>query len=467
MLPALAAIASIPAPATASAPAGTRSFQSEPWLHPPIVTVQGRVPDPLASGDIFADVQNAVLPGPVILGPAGQLIWFDQLPSPLYAYNVAVQQYMGEPVLTFWEGHGGGFGSGYDVILNQAYQQIATVRAPPGYQTDSHDFEILPNGDALITARRQAHADLRAVGGARGGLVRDDLVQEIDIATGGLVWQWDALQHVQVADSYAGRPTTGSPYDFFHINAVQQLPDGNLLVSARHTWAVYDVSRQTGKIVWTLGGKHSSFAIGPGANFEWQHDARMPKAGVITVFDDGAGLTSNENESRALRIRLNFRTRRATLVRALVANPPLLALSQGSVQSLPDGNTFVGWGNEPYFTEFGHRGRQLFSLSFPSPMQSYRGFRFQWSGQPAAPPDLAVSPTPTGTRVWASWNGATDVADWRVLAGSSPTALTQVEQFARTQFETASWAESTDPYFAVQAIGSLGQILSTSTTVQR
>jgi hypothetical protein len=216
-----------------------------------------------------------------------------------------------------------------------------------------------------------------------------------------------------------------------------------------------------------IGGKRSSFKIGPGANFEWQHDARMQPNGNITLFDNGAGLFKNESQSRALRIRLDSNAHRATLVRAYTHSPPLLSFSQGSVQVLPDGNVFVGFGSTPDFTEFGHGGRQLFSGHYGRPLQTYRAQRFRWWGQPLVPPSVAATATHRGTRVYASWNGAPAVARWRVLAGPSQTALNPVGHFRKTDFETAMWVRSTQPYFAVQALSSSGRVLGTSRPVGR
>ena len=137
------------------------------------------------------------------------------------------------------------------------------------------------------------------------------------------------------------------------------------------------------------------------------------------------------------------------------------------MQVLSDGNTFVGWGAEPSFTESGPRGIQLFDAHFGPPLQSYRAFRFPWSGQPTAPPDIAVVATAGGTRVFASWNGATEVAAWRILAGPGGNALTAVGQFPWAGFETNMWVASRQPSVAVQAIGAAGQVLGTSGVVAR
>jgi hypothetical protein len=361
-----------------------------------------------------------------------------------------------------------GVGIGRDVILNHQYQRVATVFAGHGYSADLHEFLITPGGDAFITAYAPVRADLSAVGGSRDGILLDSIVQEVDIATGQVLWEWHASGHVRLAETYA-RPVAGRPFDWFHINSIQLLPDGNLLLSARQTWALYEISMKTGRIALVIGGKRSDFKADRGAGFEWQHNAQMQPNGTITVFDNAYdGETQEEPASRALRIRLNFKTRRVTLVRAYTSEPPLLSSSQGDVQPLRDGRTFVGWGEASYASEYGARGRQLFNLRFVVPVQSYRAYRFPWWGQPTTPPSIATATTPTGTRVYASWNGATEVASWQVLAGASPTTLSPAGQFPKTpQFETAMWVADTEPYFAVQALGNAGQLLGTSATIAR
>jgi hypothetical protein len=455
----LAGLASI-----AAAPYRTQSFHSLPGLRPPAVLKSGH-PGAGGEGDIFVDVHNAVSPGLMILSPTGQLIWFDQLSGREYGYDFEEQQYDGQPVLTYWQG-GNSNGPGYDVILNSSYEQVATVQGANGWTSDEHDFEITPQGTALIVVQKNVPADLRSVGGPRHGMAHDMGIQEIQISTGQLLWQWDALRHVRLNETYSGKPGT-SPYDFLHLNAVQQLPNGNLLVSARNTWTVYDLSKTTGRILWRLGGKRSSFKIGKGANFEWQHDAQMQPDGTITLLDNAAaGPSPNEAQSRALRIHLSFKARRAKLVREYISKPSLISPSQGSIQPLADGNVFVDWGYHPYFTEFGRGGRELFSMHFPSPIQTYRALRFAWAGQPATLPTAAAARATTGTRVWASWNGATDVAAWQVLAGPSPSELSEVGQFPASGFETSMWVWNTEPYFAVAAVQAQGQVLATSAPVR-
>ncbi len=437
----------------------TRTFHSNRSIHPPVVWMTGNDPDANASGDIFLDAHRTIQPGPMILDPGGRLIWFDPVPDSRAAYNLEVQRYNGQSVLTVDLG-------GTDTILNHAYQTVATVRAGAGYTTGVHEFQITPQGTALVTAYAFVSADLSGIGGPKHGILTDDAIQEINIATGQVLWQWSAMAHVSPSASYYGKPSQGS-YDFFHLDSVQQLPNGNLLVSARHTWAIYEIDKQTGKIIWTLGGKHSNFKMGPGTKFAWQHDARLQLDGTITMFDDGAGVYVSEAESRALRIRLNYSKHRASLVHSFTHNPSLLAYSQGGAQVLPDGNTFVGYGSKPFATEFSRTGRQLFTIRYEPPVESYRAYRFRWWGQPTTPPAIALAASQHGTRVYASWNGATAVASWRVLAGPSATALNPIGTFTKASFETEMQVRSRQPYFAVQALDGDGQVLSASPPARR
>ena len=69
----------------------------------------------------------------------------------------------------------------------------------------------------------------------------------------------------------------------------------------------------------------------------------------------------------------------------------------------------------------------LFDARFPPEVESYRAFRFPWSGQPDEDPALAAEPGPDDeVTLYASWNGATEVATWEVLAGPAPEELKSV-----------------------------------------
>jgi len=425
------------------------SFRSRPDLVPGAVRIlEGR---PIGDDIFLTPMRGPAQWGPMIVDPAGRLVWFQPLPgSKEQAADLRVQQYQGHPVLTWWQGYqNAGLGKGEDVIYDNHYRLLATVAAGNGLHADLHEFTITPQGTALLTAYRLVRWD---IGSGKTVAVQDCVVQEIDIPTGLVLFQWDSLDHVPVADSHTRPPTRPRPYDYFHVNSVEQLADGSLLVSARNTWAVYDIDHRTAGIIWTLGGKHSDFTMGKGTITAYQHHARSWPDGLFTIFDNGAAPQVHP-QSRGLIERVDPIKRTVTLVRALDHSPKLVTSYEGSVQPLPHGNTFVGWGALPYFTQFGANGKQIYDGRFVGDNSSYRAYRSPWTAQPDTPPALAVAGTGSGVvHVYASWNGATEVTGWRVLAGPSPHALAPVGAAARGGFETDVPIHSGEPYVAVQAL---------------
>ena len=434
----------------------TQHFHSAPGLRPPVVTSTSD-PD-RTSGDIFAGVLFGHQGGPMILNAKGQLVWF--LPG-REAADFAVQQYQRQPVLTWWQKIGSS--PAEDVIMDRSYRTVAVVRGGDGLVPDAHEFQITPQGTAFLSTVVVEHADLTSVGGPRDGYVLDDVVQEVDIRTAQVLWEWHSLGHVPLSASYTPAPHTSFPlYDYFHLNSIQQLPNGNLLISARNTWAVYEINRRTGRVIWTLGGKYSDFAMGRGTRFEWQHDARL-HGEMLSLFDDAAA-PQEAFQSSAKLLRLNTQNGTVSLVHRFTHFPAVLTPEMGSVQTLPNGNVFVGWGSDPQFSEYTPTGQQIYNGVAPLGVTFYRIFRFPWVGHPRTRPALALSPGARGrVRVYVSWNGATQVVAWRVLGGPTkhdlaPLGVTVPENGFETTIEVPS-----DPrYFAVQALDRKGSVLSTS-----
>ncbi len=461
-------ISSTPETIQSGSPAEIQSFHSRPDLHPPTLAVTARSVA-VAPGDEFAaPYAGPGQSGPMIAGPNGELIWFKPLPRGTSATNLEVQEYAGQPVLTWWQGdisiHG--FGLGEDVIANSAYEDIAHIRAGNGLRADLHDFQLTPGGTALVTAYDPIYCNLSGLGGPRDGAVTDGVLQEIDPRTGLVMFQWSSLDHVALSESYSSARNSSSeqPFDFFHLNSVGLAQDSSLLLSARNTWTVYDLDGGTGRISWRLGGKHSSFRMGPGTSTAWQHDPRELADGEISIFDNGASPKVHP-QSRAIVVSLNQRQRSATLVSQVTRPSPLLAESQGDAQQLANGDWFIGWGQIPDFSELSPAGTLLFDAHFPPGDQSYRDFRFTWSARPAHPPAFAVQTGAGGAdTVYASWNGATQVTSWQVLAGPSPSALQPLTRAARAGFETAIAlpAPPTGPYVTVQALDPEGHVLGTA-----
>jgi Arylsulfotransferase (ASST) len=450
------------------------SWRSRPDLRIPGLTVtqseRGASSDPIFIAPYNAPHAQA---GAVIVDGDGEPIWENPLAGKVTT-NFRVQRYRGSPVLTWWEGSVElGHGVGEYVIADASYRTIRRVQAERGLHGDLHEFVITPADTALLTSYVVTRADLSAVGGSRAGTIQDAIFQEIDLASGRLLLEWHSLDRIPLEESYS---PVRADWDFFHINSVDRDGDGSLLVSARSTHTVYKIARD-GSIVWRLGGKHSDFDMGPGSGFAWQHDARRREDGTLTLFDNGA-TPAVERLSRGLILDVDERAMTASLVRQYT-HANVLAGSQGSVQLLANGNVFVGWGEVPRVSEFHRSGRLLFDAVLGERYESYRAFRLPWSGRPAHAPALAIDANAThthnagqgsgganGRTAYASWNGATDVHSWRLLAGRARGELHPVSHARASGFETALAAPSAGPCFAVQALDARGRPLGRSEVVR-
>jgi len=313
----------------------------------------------------------------------------------------------------------------------------------------------------VLIAYPVVRTDLRAVKGPRRGLAVDSVIQEIDIATGLVTFEWHSLGRIPLTESFS-RPRPGTPFDYAHSNSVNVDTDGDFLMSARNTWAVYKIDRETGKIQWRLGGKRSSFRLPRAARFAWQHDAHRRADGAITVFDNSA-FPPVRKFSRALAIRLDHRRRTASLVSATRHPKRLLAATQGNRQNLSNGNFLVGWGSQRQLTEYDAAGKPLFNAFLSLGYESYRAYRMPWVGLPRTRPKVvAADEAGAGTDAYMSWNGATEVATWELFAGSSPSTLQSVGRAPKRGFETKMTAPRVPRFVQVRARNAAGEVLSTS-----
>ena len=355
---------------------------------PPPVTILTATA-PLGNGYIFVapkgDV-NTYLNGPEILDTQGNVIWFHAVPDKMQANDFRTQRYHGNQVLTWWQGTvTGGLFCGTDYIYDNNFNQIATVQAGNGYCADSHEFLISPWNTALITIFAEATADLTSMGGPANQTVVNGIVQEIDIPTGNVLFQWNSADHVPFSLSHVPLPNNANqPWDWFHLNAVHVDTDGNLLINSRHTWTTFKVDHVSGNIIWRLGGKAGSFTLAAAPRqvldqaseiFAWQHDPESLGNGLYSYFDnEGNGGSPELPNSRAVVVQLDENTHVATLVASYNQPAGLVAPSQGNVQATEEGNLFVGWGALPYFSAFDPAGNLIFNAQFPTGVNSYRAY---------------------------------------------------------------------------------------------
>jgi hypothetical protein len=204
----------------------------------------------------------------------------------------------------------------------------------------------------------------------------------------------------------------------------------------------------------------------PNSRFAWQHDVQRQSDGTITIFDNGAAPPVRKR-SRALVFRVNEKTKRLALKRVYRHPGKLLTRSQGNAQTLANGNLLVGWGAQPYVTEFSRSGATLLDAQLPKGINSYRAYRWPWQGRPASQPSLVMAKRRGVVTAYASWNGATDVARWQLLAGRDPTLLQPLRTVdSRRQFERAIPARGQLTYFAVRAQAADGTMLGESRVVR-
>lgn len=457
----------------ASVSGGVQRFQSRPDLLAPEVVIDHAAKASLGGVVVTDSHLGPPQSGPLILDQTGRIVWFHPLAaepsSPQRAFNVSVQHYGGQPVLCWFAGvvtgsHGVGYGLGSYTIVGTDYGQIAQVSGQGGYQGDLHEFQVTPEGTALFTCYGQAQGRVRVGGRVRSVPYLYGVIQEVEISSGKLLWQWRSDRHVALSESYkAPVLEPGWVWDYFHINAISIDPDDrNLVISGRNTCACYKIDRRTGRVLWRLGGKHSDFAMGSGTRFHFQHDANIHPYGLLTLFDNEGGPPQLAAQSRALVLAIDAARRRVSLVHAFRHQPAVYSDALGSVQPVGDGTWFVGWGRATDFTRYSSSGEVLFDGHLSPGSSSYRAFLQQWNGTPSTTPAIAVARSGHGATVYASWNGASQLARWIVLGGPTATQLRQLGIADVAGFETAIALPSAPACLAVVAADASGRQLASS-----
>jgi Arylsulfotransferase (ASST) len=446
-----------PSPTTPPGPT-TATYRSRPDLKPPLLDVTP------GSGSPGSGLISLTPAGPLLVDDAGNPVWIH--PVTHASANLRVQTWKGQQVLTWWQGEIATYGvglSGEYVIVDSSYRQLLTVQAQKGFPADLHEFIISEAGIAFYTAYRTYTTDLSSVGGPTSGRALDATIQGVDLGSGALVFDWSSADHISFSESYQTY-SSDAPFDPVHLNSVDFTSDGKLLISARNTWTVYKVDPNSGEIIWRLGGKRSDFALGPGARFAWQHDARTHADGTISLFDD-EGDPPEAKQSRGLVLDVD-ETRRTATMKAQYFHPDgsLLAGSQGSVQVLPGGNVLIGWGAEPYYSELQADGTLVLNGEMLAGT-SYRAFRFDWAGRPRDQPAVTATQSAGRSFVFVSWNGSTETVTWRLLSGASANSLQAVSEVPRQGFESSILVPAGASYAAVLALDAAGAALAQSPTI--
>jgi hypothetical protein len=450
--------------AAASTPATTATLHTLPDLHPPLLRIDDPAKGTAPGYVMFAQKGGKNRPsGTVIADNEGRIVWYHEVPKGLEATDFRAQTYRGRPVLTWWQGtiSKAGIGRGSYEMYDASYHQIATVKAAHGLDGDLHEFQLTPRGTAYITIYHEVPVDLQSVGGPKDGYAEDSVVQEIDIRTREVVFEWHSLDHVPLTESIqahrepALHATKKRPLDYFHVNSIADGAGGTILISARNTSALYLI-RRDGSIVWRLGGKRSDFGPAAAVRFRYQHNARFHGPTTISLFDNGA-IPKEEPYTRPIVLKIDPATKTAKILKTYVRPKKLSSPFEGNLELLPGGGAFVGWGGIRKLTEFSPAGRVLFEMTLPYG-DTYRGYRLPWTGSPGGKPLVAVA----GDRVYASWNGKQRIARWQVLAGPDSDHLAVVASRPWAGLETMIGLETPPNAVAVRALDAAGRTLGRS-----
>lgn len=399
----------------------------------------------------------------LILNQQGQIIYYQSAADDLAAFDFKVQP---NGLLSYYDQKNWTF-----FLMNSHYQVVDSYRAGNGYFADLHDFQILPNGDALLMAYDAETVDMSKVvpNGKQNATVTGLIIQELDPSKN-VIFEWRSWDHFSFLDSTSN--LTDQNIDLVHGNALAISNDGNLLLSSRNLSEITKINLQTGDVMWRLGGKANMFNFVNGQTFAYQHDVRQLPNGDITVFDN-QGTVQNPAPSFGIEYKIDETLKTATTVWDFSHTPPVFATFMGNTQRLSNGNTFLSWGAPSTatgyafvsMTEITPENNTLFELTFDQPYVSYRAYLSAWHGFPDTQPELAFKANGNGLTLGYSWNGATEVAAYRVYSGNSPQALGMIEEKAKTDFETQSNLVNLpggECYFQVAALDKNGNEMARS-----
>ncbi|KAF2156462.1 hypothetical protein K461DRAFT_319016 [Myriangium duriaei CBS 260.36] len=497
----------------------------------------------ISNDDVVGPVANIIVPPQQGVSPSRYVTWAPggpRLPharpmlldantfSTVYAgpdfgdesMSPTIQSCNGTNYLTWWSGHGKeGYKWGRYYMMNNRYEIVYNLTAlPPLNSADAHELVITPQCTAILTSYEHIQFDLSMYNITNGWLL-DSYFQEIDLATGELLFHWQASAAMpNIAFETPTRPpifreglAEGEGHDWFHINSVAKDHKGNYLISSRHACTIYYISGMNGAVIWRLGGSHSDFedlSGGKATDFAWQHDARWLNHNLtrLSLYDDrtaGPRHRSADPTSRGIILELDYDKKTVRLVESYYATRGIESDREGNMQVLLDsptqGNVMLGYGQEPALTEFAANGTVLLDVAFgPLHLErdsadNYRALKVNWTGMPYWPPSLAPGPTESflydpanetffvrlhddfgnaaiNDTAYFSWNGATEVKSWVILASNQTGNLTLPDHFLtevpKTGFEDHAFVGAETRFVAALAINGSDHVLGATFTME-
>ena len=457
-------------------PQASTSGQSAPSVQPqavsnyltlpadiPPYTVTVSNPSQAAPGYIFVAPFDFPHTGPrqpsylLIMDNQGEIVYYQPVEQGLVDYDFKV---LPTGQLVYYNS-----GDSTFHLMNANYQEVGSYKAGNGYTADLHEFQLLENGHALILAYDHQPVDMSKVvaGGKPDAAVIGLIIQEVD-QDQNVYFQWRSWDHFALFDTY--KDLTTATVDYVHGNALELDTDGNIMLSSRHMSEITKIERGTGAIIWRLGGKNNMFTFTNDVPFSFQHDIRRLPNGHITLWDN----LMEKGSSRPIEYVLDEVNKTITTVWDYQHTPPVWSRAMGNAQRLENGNTFMSWGyplvtaSDPTYAyvnvqEVTPDKTTVFELVFEPLIVDYRAYRFPWTGLPLTQPELAAKVESGQITLGYSWNGATEIASYKVYGGSDRSNLTLLDTQTRSGFETQSQFTDLAPevcYFQVMPVDKNG-----------
>ncbi|MCW8804833.1 MAG: aryl-sulfate sulfotransferase [Ignavibacteriaceae bacterium] len=303
-------------------------------------------------------------------------IYFQRMPNANYDFKI--QQ---NSLITYGSAYKDKF-----YAMDSFFELVDSFATGNGYLTDHHDFQIIDGGHSLLLAYdpQPVRMDTIVSGGDSSAIVLGLIIQELD-ETKNVIFQWRSWDHFNITDATENIDLTQHTIDYVHGNAIEMDYDGNLLISSRNLDEITKINRQTGEIIWRLGGKKSrnnQFQfINDTITFSHQHDIRRLDNGNVTLYDNGNLHTPRK--SSAIEYELDEENKIATRIWRFNHPSLIFRRAMGNVQRLDNEHFMIGWGgwfheDTRTVTEVDPNNEIRLEFLMPDTFLSYRAFKFNW-----------------------------------------------------------------------------------------
>jgi hypothetical protein len=343
--------------------------------------------------------------------------------------------------------------------VDKNFNYIRSYSTVNGYGTDIHELRVMEDGSYYLIGGSAETVDMsRYVAGANpAARVTENAIQHFT-AEGDLIFQWRAWDHVDILSQQEFIPLTAWSFDFPHMNSIDVDEDGHILLSSRSTSECTKIDRDTGEVIWRLGGTHSTltFLNDPLNGPRNQHSFLSLGGGHYILFDNGDLHTPPV--SRAVEYAVDPVAKTATLVWQFRDMPDKYAVHLGNVQRLPNGNTHINWamGGYPKAVEVDSNGVKQLELALSPGNDLYRSWRAAWDGVVPVP-YLIVEPYPDKVTLIFNKFGDTNVNSYRIYGGTSPQPTNLLATTPFTLAQLSNLQDNQQYYFRVTAVAGGGK----------